>query len=111
MLTAVLVKAADRPAQRRLGVCGLEPSFLRERLLDADEVGWRGIGGRKKGVDRERGIAGVGVSQNIAGGIDRVIAVVGHRQLLAVAPARVGVTRDAPPQQPPLSGWKGETGP
>src|SRR3546814_20138538 len=90
MLTAVLVKAADRPAQRRLGVCGLEPRFLRERLLDADEVGWRGIGGRKQVVDRERGIADEEVAQNIAGAVDRVIAVVGNQRIIAVETTRVG---------------------
>src|SRR3546814_1466944 len=80
MLTAVLVKAADRPAQRRLGVCGLEPSFLRERLLDADEVGWRGIGGRKQVGDRVRGVGDEAVDQNIDGACDGGLGGDGHRQ-------------------------------
>src|SRR3546814_12917124 len=100
-----------RSAQRRLGVCGLEPSFLRERLLDADEVGWRGIGVRKQVVDRERGIADEEVAQNIAGALDRVIAVVGHRQLLAVEPARVGDQSHAAQLQLSLHGRKVESVP
>src|SRR3546814_19095125 len=74
----------------------------------ADEVGWRGIGGRKQVVDRERGIADEEVAQNIAGALDRVIAVVGHRQLLAVEPARVGDQPHAAQLQLSLHGRKEE---
>src|SRR3546814_8904645 len=60
---------------------------------------------------RERGIADEEVAQNIAGALDRVIAVVGHRQLLAVEPARVGDQPHAAQLQLSLHGRKVESVP